>query len=511
MLRWSLWVDQREDEMETARRVLLERMLGRSTADPSAKFAAAKAGSALPAPEELVLLLNRSSFGIRPQELALAQQLGFDAWLEQQLAPEQIDVSQLEDALSRNLPTLAFSNAQLIQQAQANQNAFQSLIELRTATLARQIFSGRQLYETMVEFWSNHFSVEHISGPIRQFKTPDDRLIRAHALGRFGDLLNANARSPAMLFYLDNFASVASGPNENYARELLELHTLGVNGGYSEEDVREVARAFTGWTINVRGNYDFVFAGINHDFGAKRVLGVDLPAGQGIEDGQQVLDMLALHPSTAQFIATKLVRRFVDDSPPASLVDAVAQSFLASGGDTRAMLRTIFHSDEFKTSVDRKVKRPAEYIIGALRSLGVEVEGGNPYRQVNFYLEQLGQLPFMWPAPNGYPDVQGYWINTTAWLSRWNFAFALVEGRLGGGIKIDTLALAGEVREPVALVDRLSALIVKRPLLDEDRQALIELAAGGAPTGLALDTRSLRLRVQEVAGVLLASPYFHFR
>lgn len=490
--------------MDTARRALLERVIGKTGL-------MAKAGTALPAPDELVLLLNRTAFGIRPQELALAEQMGFDGWLELQLNPEQIDVGELESTLNRLLPTLAMSNAQLIGQVQANQNFFQALVELRTATLARQIYSGRQLFETMVEFWSNHFSVEHVSGPIRQFKTPDDRLIREHALGRFGDLLNVNARSPAMLFYLDNYANVASGPNENYARELLELHTLGVNGGYTEDDVKDVARAFTGWTINQRGDYNFVFAGINHDFGAKRVLGIDLPAGQGIEDGQQILDMLAMHPSTAQFIATKLVRRFVDDNPPPSLVDAVAQSFLSSGGESRAMLRTIFHSAEFRASVDRKVKRPAEYIMGALRTLGIEVQGSNPYRQVNFYLEQLGQLPFMWPAPNGYPDVQGYWINTTAWLSRWNFAFALVEGQLGSGIRIDALALAGPARQPAELVDRLAALIVKRPLLDEDRQALIELAAAGAPQELALDTRTLRLRVQELAAVLLASPYFHFR
>ncbi len=489
--------------MNTARRALLERMVGQTGM-------MAKAGAALPPPDELVLLLNRTGFGIRPQELALAQQMGFEAWLELQLSPEQIDVSALENALGR-LQTLSMSNAQLIQHAQANQNAFQSLLELRTATLARQIYSGRQLFETMVEFWSNHFSVEHISGPIRQFKTTDDRMIREHALGRFADLLNGSARSPAMLFYLDNYANVARGPNENYSRELLELHTLGVNGGYTEEDVKEVARAFTGWTINLRGDYDFMFAGINHDFAAKRVLGIDLPAGQGIEDGQQVLDLLAMHPSTAQFIATKLVRRFVDDAPPAGLVAAVAQSFLASGGETRAMLRTIFLSAEFKASADRKVKRPAEYIVGALRTLGIEVRGSNPYRQVNAYLQRLGQLPFMWPAPNGYPDVQNYWINTTAWLSRWNYAFALVEGQLGAGIKIDTLALAGDARQPAALVDRLTALIVKRPLMADDRQALIELAAGGAPPDLPLDTRTLQLRVQELAGVLLASPYFHFR
>lgn len=490
--------------MNSSRRAWLERMF-----DLTANQA--KAGQSLAAPDPLVLLLNRTSFGIRPQELAQAQSLGYEAWLERQLAPQSIDSAELESALARNFPTLAMSNAELFRMARDSGNTVQSLIELRFATMARQIYSGAQLYETMVEFWSNHFSVEHVTGPQRQFKTSDDRLIRQLAMGRFSDLLHANASSPAMLFYLDNYANVATGPQENYARELMELHTLGVNGGYTEDDVKEVARAFTGWTINFRGDYEFFFAPLNHDLGAKRVLGVDLPAGRGIEDGRQVLDILATHPSTAQHIATKLVRRFVDDNPPASLVDAVAASFQASGGETVAMLRTIFMSAEFLASADRKVKRPAEFIVGALRSVGAELQGPNPYRQINGYLEQLGQLPFMWPAPNGYPDVQGYWINTTAWLARWNFAFALAEGRLGAGARIDPLALAGDARSPAQLVDRLTALLVKRPLLDEDRQALIELAAGGNALELAIDSRSLRLRVQELTALLLASPYFNFR
>ena len=491
--------------MNTARRALFERWLGQS------ESGSAKAGQPLPAPDPLVLLLNRTGFGIRPQELAQASELGYDGWLERQLAPEQIDVSDLENALRRNFPTLLQSNLELFRDARETGNTVQSLIELRLATMARQVFSGRQLFETMVEFWSNHFSVEHVTGPQRQFKTGDDRTIRQLALGRFSDLLHANARSPAMLFYLDNYANVATGPNENYARELMELHTLGVNGGYTEDDVKAVARAFTGWTIDFRGDYEFQFAPLAHDLSTKQVLGATLPAGQGIEDGQQVLDILAAHPSTAQHIATKLVRRFVDDQPPAALVDAVAATFLASGGETVAMLRTILQSDEFKASADRKVKRPAEYIIGALRSSSVELNGANPYRQINAYLEQLGQLPFMWPAPNGYPDTQGYWINTTAWLARWNFAFALAEGQLGVGVRLDALALAGGARAPTDLVDRLTVLLVKRPLLAEDRDALIALTAAGDPADKALDNRTLRVRVQELAALLLASPYFHFR
>ena len=461
--------------------------------------------------DALQLLINRTSFGLRTPEQQAAQNLGFDGWLELQLNPENIDVSGLETALNRLLPTLSQSNAQLIADARATQNSFRSFAELRSATFLRQFYSGRQLYEVMVEFWSNHFSVEHVSGPIRQFKTPDDRTIRANAMGSFADLLSANARSPAMLFYLDNYVNVATGPQENYARELLELHTLGVNGGYTEDDVKNVARAFTGWTINARGDYDFIFNGLTHDYQAKTFLGQAMPAGRGIEDGQQVLDILAAHPSTAQFIATKLVRRFVADNPPASLVDAVAQVFLATGGDVRSMLRAIFSSSEFAGSGDQKVKRPAEFVMSALRVLDLQFQGEAPIRRINTYLERLNQLPFMWPAPNGYPDVQGYWINTTAWLTRWNFAFAVAENTLAPGLNFNPAALVGGANKAADIVDALAQRLLHRPLLAEDRALLVELAAGGAPTEARIDPRTLQLRVRELTAVLLASPYFHFR
>lgn len=461
--------------------------------------------------DPLLLLANRTSFGLRPAEYQIAQNLGFDGWLELQLNPENIDTSDLEAALARQLPTLAKSNAELIAEAQASQNPFESFVELRSATLLRQLYSSQQLYEVMVEFWSNHFSVEHINGPIRQFKTPDDRAIRGNAMGTFRDLLNASARSPAMLFYLDNFVNVVTGPQENYARELLELHTLGVNGGYSEDDVKNVARAFTGWTINGRGDYEFLFAGLNHDFEQKTFLGQTLPAGRGVEDGQQVLDILASHPSTAEFIATKLVRRFVSDSPPLSLVSAVANIFLATGGDVRSMLRAIFSSSEFAESGDQKVKRPAEFMMSTLRVLDLQIRGEAPIRRINGYLERLNQLPFMWPAPNGYPDVQGYWINTTAWLTRWNYAFEVAENTLADGLYFDPLTLVGNVNKAAEMVDTLAARLLHRPLLDEDRNLFIELAAGGAPVDAAIDQRTMNVRVRELTAVMLASPYFHFR
>jgi uncharacterized protein (DUF1800 family) len=370
----------------------------------------------------------------------------------------------------------------------------------------------------MVEFWTNHFNVYILDGNARYYKTVDDReVIRRHAMGKFGDLLRASARSPAMLFYLDNFLNVASGPQENYARELLELHTLGVDGGYTEDDVKAVARAFTGWTFTAyrpqNGQTDVVF-NFNravHDVGAKRVLGVDLPAGRGIEDGEQVLDILVSHPSTARFIATKLVRRFVSDSPPASLVDRVAATYRESGGDIRAMLRTILLSSEFRTSGDRKFKRPVEYVVSSLRVLGATVSG-NWTRSLTDALATLGQSHFQWAAPNGYPDVGGYWISSAAMLSRWNHALALGNGTLAG-VAVDVNALLGSPlpRTPEELVDRLAQRVLRRALSLDDRNRLVAFAAAGAPVEAALPPALRTQRAREVLGLLLASNYFMYR
>jgi uncharacterized protein (DUF1800 family) len=320
-----------------------------------------------------------------------------------------------------------------------------------------------------------------------------------------------------MLYELDNYLNVASGPNENYARELLELHTLGVNGGYTEDDVKAVARAFTGWTFTPynpdRQQYEveFVFTRSRHDTGAKRVLGVDLPAGRGIADGDDVLEILINHPSTARFIAGKLVRRFVADLPPADLVEQVAYVYRLTGGDITAMLRSIFESAQFKDSGDDKLKRPVEYVVSTLRTLDAAL-GGNWIRATMQVLETLGQVPFAWPAPNGYPDVGGYWTNASALLSRWNFANAVGAGGQGNGIRIDINALLGSARTPEQIVDRLVQRVLRRALLPLDRAVLVNLVADGASSTVPIsDAASRSQRARELLGVLLGSPYFMYR
>lgn len=474
--------------------------------------------ASLPPPDPIGLLLSRTSFGIREEEWQAARRIGADAWLAYQLAPERIDTAALEAQIAASLPTVAMTNGQIIALVRETNRQFQASDELRAATILRQVYSPAQLHEVMVEFWTNHFNVNVGDAAVRFYKNVDDRDIRRHAMGRFADLLKTNARSPAMLFYLDNYLNVASGPNENYARELMELHTLGVDGGYTEDDVKAVARAFTGWTFTAydpaRGVNDvqFVFLRPRHDTRAKRVLGVDLPAGRGIEDGDAVLEILANHPSTARFIARKLVRRFVSDAPAATLVERIALVFRQTGGDIRAMLRAILTSDEFKASGDDKFKRPVEYTVSALRATNAQLTG-NWVRSVAETLNSLGHLHFSWPAPNGYPDIGGYWINSSAMLTRINYALALGEGASGTAIRVDINALLGSAaRTPEQIVDRLAERVLRRQLLPLDRAVLVQYAAGGGPSTMPIADAALRQRrAREVLGVMLGSTYFMYR
>jgi len=408
--------------------------------------------------------------------------------------------------------------------------------ELQMSRILRAVYSQRQLQEVMVDFWTNHFNVYAAKGADRWLLTSYDRdTIRPHTLGKFYDLLLADAQSPAMLFYLDNFQSVspnaqpaqqrpgaARGPlanlrmsnnpqdqrpqqqqqrrgiNENYARELMELHTLGVDGGYTQKDVQEVARCFTGWTIiaprgagaaaqavinprmadMIRNNPgSFIFRPGVHDNGEKIVLGHKIPAGGGEKDGLMVLDVLAHHPATAKFIATKLVRRFVADEPPPALVDRVAQTFLKTDGDIREMLRTIFSSPEFNSpdAYRAKVKRPFELAVSAVRTIGADTNGGPQFHQ---WIQRMGQPLYGFQTPNGYSDVAENWVNTGALLERMNFALALVSNRIPG-THIDLSRLMTDTKSGTSidkgtLFDRLVGLIVGGEISAKTRETLLK-------------------------------------
>src|SRR5690349_7196638 len=403
--------------------------------------------------------------------------------------------------------------------------------ELQMSRILRAIYSERQLQEVMVDFWTNHFNVFAGKGADRWLLTSYDRdTIRPHTLGKFSDLLRATAESPAMLFYLDNAQSVSPnapqqqprplgplanlrmsnnpqqqrpqqqqqrrGINENYARELMELHTLGVDGGYTQKDVQEVARCFTGWTIfaprgagaaaaqiaggggrrleMLRENAgSFYFNERVHDDGEKIVLGHKIPAGGGVKDGLMVLDILAHHPSTAKFIATKLVRHFVSDEPPQSLVDKVAQTYMKNDGDIREMLRTIFFSLEFNSTAAyrAKIKRPFELAISAVRTLGADTNGGPGFHQ---WIARMGQPLYGFQTPNGYSDTAEDWVNTGALLERMNFGLSLVSNRVPGPRVILAQFVDDKSTDKEKLLDRFVTLFVGGEMSVRTRENLLK-------------------------------------
>jgi len=344
--------------------------------------------------------------------------------------------------------------------------------ELAQAKLLRAIYSDRQLEEVMTDFWYNHFNVFIGKGPDRYMITAYERdVIRPHVLGKFKDLLAATAKSPAMLFYLDNWQSVGpnsqlaiygqgggprggfngplarqrqqrqrnkqqqqnrpSGLNENYAREIMELHTLGVDGGYTQKDVTELAKVLTGWSIDQpqRGG-SFTYHDRAHEPGKKYVLGHEIKE-HGEQEGMEMLDVLAHHPSTARFICKKLAMRFVSDNPSQALVDRMAETFLKKDGDIREVLRTLFHSPEFwaADAYRAKVKTPLEFVASSARASGVEVQNALPLVQA---LNRMGMPLYGMQPPTGYSTKSDAWVNSSALLSRMNFALTLVSGRLPG-------------------------------------------------------------------------------
>jgi uncharacterized protein (DUF1800 family) len=322
--------------------------------------------------------------------------------------------------------------------------------ELQQAKLLRALYSERQLQEVMTDFWFNHFNIYLNKDADQYLVTAYERdVIRAHALGKFKDLLVATAQSPALLFYLDNWlsmgpkspAAVAAnkgkagqavpGLNENYGRELMELHTLSVNGGYTQHDVTELARVLTGWTIQpIEQGAAFQFDAKKHEPGDKVVLGQTIPEN-GVNEGMQVLDILAHHPNTAKFISKKLAMRFVADDPPPALVDRLAQKFLSTDGDIREVLRTLFKSPEFWSAkaYRAKVKTPFEFVASSLRATGTDLNNPGPMLGI---LNKMGMPLYQMVPPTGYSMTASTWMNSEALVDRMNYALALSNGQVGG-------------------------------------------------------------------------------
>jgi uncharacterized protein (DUF1800 family) len=470
-----------------------------------------------PTTDPAIHLLHRTTYGAPPGEVDRARRMGYQAWLDEQLHPETIDDSAVEAAVAALCPTLTKSAQELYDIAnQQDDGGYSVAMELKRATLYRALFSKRQLYEMMVEFWNNHFSMYHFKDDVAVLKTVDERTVaRPHALGLFRELLSASAHSPAMMVYLDNASNVADGPNENYARELMELHTIGSAAGYTQTDVHEVARCFTGWTVDYNGqgtDGEFLFDPGSHDPGPKTVLGVAIAGGDpGALDGQRVLATLARHPSCARFISTKLCRHFVADNPPASVVDKAAATFAATGGDIRAVLRTVLLSDEFFASAGQKLRRPYEFLLAALRTLGPQPTSGG-LDNLLYSLSPLGQVPFEWEPPNGYPDVGAAWANTNGLLNRWNVAAALALNWFDGvPVPIRGIVAATAARTSARFVDAVASRLLQGPLDPADRDRLIDYVGQGRPGSARVPAWYLNQQAPGLIALLLGSPYFQWR
>ena len=440
--------------------------------------------------------------------------------------------------------------------------------ELAMAKLTRAIYSERQLEEVMADFWFNHFNVFAGKGADRWLLTSYERdAIRPHALGKFRDLLGATAEHPAMLFYLDNWMSVdpkaaerlerevsqrrqrfqslfgrnpraldlllmrrgrlpanrqpmpqgqqppqqlpmRRGLNENYARELMELHTLGVDGGYTQQDVIEVARAFTGWTLRApRRDPEFLFDDRMHDPEPKTVLGKRIDAG-GKRDGEAVLDLLARHPSTAKFISTKLARRFVADEPPAALVERMAKAFRDTDGDIRAVLRAMIYAPEFwsRAAYRAKIKKPFELVASAVRALGAEADVP---LGLTFWTARIGEPLYQCQPPTGYADKAEAWVNTGALLNRMNFALALASGRIRG-VRVGLEQRLGGMDEPNEMLARAIDAFLGGQASPQTRDALATQMRDPAKVA-GLENLPGELNAGVIAGMVLGTPEFQRR
>jgi uncharacterized protein (DUF1800 family) len=419
-------------------------------------------------------LLSRAAFGPWPGEVERVKAMGEAAWIENQLAPEKID----DRACAIRVGMLDSNNLEVELCYELERDEMR--LEMARATLMRAVYSKRQLFEVMCSFWTDHLNINIEKADCIYLKPQDDReVVRKHAMGRFRDLIRASATSPAMLVYLDGKENArhkpGDVPNENYGRELLELHTLGVSGGYTQKDVYEVARCLTGWQLGKGWRAGTAYCNKDrHDDGEKHVLGHVVPAGQGGEkDLEQVIDIVCRHPSTARFVSKKLVQRFVSEEPPASLVDRVTKQFTETDGQIQPLVKTILTSDEFRASAGKKLKPPFRFVASALRAVAADTHAHGGLVE---YLQRMGQGVFQYPTPDGYPDEAAPWLGTLLW--RWNFAFSLAKGEVPS-VKVPqqklVKALGGD--DLGTLPDRLLRYVTGRQAQEVERAALVSATA----------------------------------
>ena len=532
-------------------------------------------------------LISRFTYGATPGEVDEVVRMGLEKWFEQQLTANQPDDSL--DLRLDGYDALKLSNEQIadtypkqgqilrmaardgvveLDSVKTDRKEYQDVIKQYMADkgykpekelirqfvcqkILRAAYTQNQLQEVMTDFWFNHFNVSFVKNDCADFIPNYERdVIRPGALGKFGDLLLATAKSPAMLYYLDNFSSSGAatvgktqGLNENYAREVMELHTLGVDGGYTQQDVTQAARVLTGWTVYPMGETgqaalkrmnqfseeqltrkgfvrdgDFLFNANRHDKTAKAVLGTTFGPDGGYQEGVDLLSLLAHHPSTARFIARKIAVRFVSDNPPQSLIDKMAKTFLTKDGDIRQVLLTMVCTPEFWSAqaLREKTKSPFELAIGSVRALDATI--AQPY-QLYTWITRMGEQVYYYQAPTGFPDKGQYWINTGSLLNRMNFGLALAYGRIPGvGLDLAALndnhepesaAAALEIYGRIIMPERDLTATVKRltPLLNEPELAQ-KVSQKAGETDVVANNPSM---LSQVVGIIIGSPEYQRR
>jgi len=481
---------------------------GQPTIEPP--VTSAPAATALPAAPPTnrdpdVHLLRRLTYGPTGSSLDHLRSVGVEAWLDEQLAPADIDTTEVDDALAAAAPQLDLAAGDLLAAYRADGNGAQLAGVLTIAALLRHTRSPAQLHERLVEFWGDHFNVPQTSPSSTIARIVMDRdVFRRHALGRFDDLLIATAQSPAMLLYLDNFRSSVGSINENYAREVLELHTVGVNGGYDEADITSVAALLTGWSVT--RELEFRFVPRNHDPTAQTILGWERPTtGDPRSHGEDFLRHLARLPQTARYVSHELAVRFAADDPDPALVEAMADAWIEHDTEIVPVVRTMIEHPAFRAA-PAKFNRPWDYLVQTLRSLDATFDVDFPLdvRRAYGAIRDLGQVPFRWPSPDGYADTGTAWLDAGGVLARWNFAASVTLGdeTFRTGLS-DRLA---ELRGSTAAVihERLTEWLRLGAPTDEDRALFADLT-GWAPDDVP-DDDDLDDAGRLVAFVLVAGP-----
>lgn len=508
-----------------------------------------------------ILALNKMAFGPTPQAVAEFNALGGNdddrllAYIEQQLDPlSSLDNSEFSNRLGEaNFLTLNKSRQALWQEHFRHDGEYSyrtlALREIERLLFIRAVYSKRQLIEVLAEFWHNHFNIYawSMSQIAAMFVYFDREVIRKHVLGNFRQMLTAVAKSTEMLYYLDNYTNSAAGPNENYARELFELHTLGAENylgvmrqsdvprdsenrpiGYVDDDVYEATRCFTGWSVadkesNPGGDTGlFQYRADLHDRFQKNVLGAFLPADQpDLKDGNDVLDLVAFHPGTARHIAGKLCRRLISDYPPQSIIDSAASVFMAAQNDSdqlKQVVRHILQSDAFKSTWGEKVKRPFEAVVSAMRATQADFTIKYDDSDSNSFMwryDQMGQAPFAWHAPDGYPDTKEHWQNSSSLVMRWRMINWLVDKKDDQEqYRLDVLGQTpASLDTAVELIDFWIDRILGYSMESEDRQLIIDFMAhdSGPNDGLDMDDKKTQDRLRSAVGLILNSPQFQLR